>query len=156
MAVQYKLTTRMNKKLTWTYILHVCTHVQNLNLLQPKLWPVVQVTKQWAKKLTYNADSYDNYTTTTLNCNQWSSAEISAELKMLFTAYFLLVVCWTARYTTRRFPAILTTLKSNVKSAASLPKMYYENPVRDVFEHWTGNQFDLTTSQWCGRLWQPR
>ena len=60
---------------------HVVTYVQNLNLLQPKLWPAVQFTEKWDKKLTYNA--YNNYNaTTTWKCDDLSLAETSAELKM--------------------------------------------------------------------------
>ena len=60
-----------------TYILHVYTYVQNLNLLLPKLWHVVQFTEQWANKLTNTADNnYNNYNDITLKRDQWSSAEL--------------------------------------------------------------------------------
>ena len=35
--------------------------MQNLNFLQPKLWPVVQFTEQWAKMITYNTNNYNAY-----------------------------------------------------------------------------------------------
>ena len=41
-----KLTIAMTNTYPCTYILHMCTCVKNLNLLQPKLWHVVQFTYQ--------------------------------------------------------------------------------------------------------------
>ena len=41
MATKCKLKTTMTNKYLCTHIFHVCTYVQNLNLLQPKLWAVV-------------------------------------------------------------------------------------------------------------------
>ena len=64
------------------------TYVQNLNLLQPKLWPVVQFTDQCANKLTYDVNkkySYNdsnNYKGTSWKCDNLSPAEITAELKI--------------------------------------------------------------------------
>ena len=66
--------------------LQVCTYVQNLNMLQPKLWPVVQFTDQWANKFTKKADSnynyndYNNYNDIIWKCDHLSSAEIFAKL----------------------------------------------------------------------------
>ena len=39
MDAKCKLTTAVTN--TCVHILHVCTYVQNLNLLQQKVWPVV-------------------------------------------------------------------------------------------------------------------
>ena len=52
MVPKCQLTTAMSYKWTCTHILHVCTYVQNLNLLQPKSWHLVQFKEQWTKKWT--------------------------------------------------------------------------------------------------------
>ena len=44
MPMKCKLKIAMTNKYMCTYILHVCTYVQNLNLLYPKWWPIVQFT----------------------------------------------------------------------------------------------------------------
>ena len=39
-AAKCKLSSQMTNKHVFTTMLHVCTYVQNLNLLQQKLWSV--------------------------------------------------------------------------------------------------------------------
>ena len=47
------------------------------------LWPVVQLTEQWPKTLTYNTDNYNAYknyiATTTLKCDHSSSEELKMQ-----------------------------------------------------------------------------
>ena len=45
MATKCKLTTAVTNKSAYTY--YISTYLQNLNLLQPKLWPVVAVLYYW-------------------------------------------------------------------------------------------------------------